>query len=42
MMYGALFISGLVACVMVIVLIGHEAEKADHGAPQSAMYGHQN
>ncbi len=42
MMYGALFVSGLVACVMMILVIGHEAEKADQGAPQSAVYGHQN
>lgn len=42
MMYGALFISGLVACVMMIVVIGHEAEKADSDAPPSAIFGHQN
>ncbi|MDR7146191.1 hypothetical protein [Rhizobium sp. BE258] len=42
MVYGAIFVSGLVACVMMIVVIGHEAEKADQGAPQSAVFGHQN
>ncbi|MBB4233213.1 hypothetical protein GGD56_007117 [Rhizobium mongolense] len=42
MMYGALFVSGLVACVMMILVIGHEAKKTDNGAPQSAVYGHQS
>jgi hypothetical protein len=42
MMYGALFVSGLVACVMMIVVIGHEAEQADSDVPPSALFGHQN
>jgi hypothetical protein len=42
MTYGVLFVSALVACVMLIVLAGHDAKTTDSGAPQSAVLGHQN
>ncbi|MDM9620692.1 MULTISPECIES: hypothetical protein [unclassified Rhizobium] len=42
MTYGILFVSGLVACVMLIIVAGHDAKTTDSGAPQSAVLGHQN
>jgi hypothetical protein len=42
MIYGALFVSGLVACVMLIVVSGHDASTTDSGAPPSAVMLHQN
>ncbi|MDM9648900.1 MULTISPECIES: hypothetical protein [unclassified Rhizobium] len=42
MVYGALFVSGLVACVMLIVVAGHDSKTTDNGAPPSAVMLHQN
>lgn len=42
MTYGVLFVSGLVACVMLIIVAGHDAKTIDAGKPQSAVTGHQN
>jgi hypothetical protein len=42
MIYGALFVSGFVACIMILAVIGHQAMRPEHGVTQSAMFSHRN
>ncbi|TCL69694.1 hypothetical protein [Rhizobium sp. BK251] len=42
MIYGAIFVSGLVACVMMIIVVGHDAKTTDNGAPSAVVIVNRN